>query len=262
MSKFLVRFFCGNAIFITLFRLALASFLIVCGSATANVVSVGALSSNDDGNSSSIFDSLNGREWLRWDVLKGLTYAQTVALTTSGSRFDGWSVARNQDALSFLTALLGPNSCAVINFDVCINSVSNDVQRLMGDSYSPNVQGGPYNDFDDYIYFLSDNGFGYEVGVIETLKFRNATVSSVFFKHEQWQIVDADRAGTRLGEEMGWLLYRDLPLNVPEPGSIWLVLLGLLVTYTMRGARLIGYVMKAMMGMFPPQTGHTRGNTS
>ncbi len=208
-------------------KLACAVIAIACGTASAAVVSVGALTSNSDGSTSSIFDSQNGREWLRWDVLKGLTYAQTLDVVAPGGAFDGWKIAKNADAILFLNALVGANSCGAVTFDVCINPVSSNVSLLTGDSYTPNVLGGPYNDFDDYVYFLSDNAFGYEVGVIETIKFPRGGSSSVFFKHEQWQIADADSAGTRAGEEMGWLLYRDSTSSVPEPGPVFLVLLGL-----------------------------------
>lgn len=217
-------------------RFAAATLLIVCGSANATLVSVGALSSNDDGSTVSIFDSKNQREWLRWDVLKGLTYAQTVALTSTGGQFDGWKIATNSDALMFLNALVGQNNCENVSFNVCTSSVSDDVRFLTGDSYSPNVAGGPLNDLDDYVYFLSDNAFGYEVGAIETLKFRRDVAPTVYFKHEHWQIADADSAGTRQGEEIGWLLYRDVVGSVAEPGTEALLALGLLVT-TLHGRR-------------------------
>lgn len=212
-------------------KLACAAVSIACGTASAAVVSVGALTSNSDGSTSSILDSLNGREWLRWDVLKGLTFAQTVDLVAPGGAFDGWKIAKNADAVLFLNALIGPNSCTAVPVVSCVNPVSDDVRLLTGDSYSLNVLGGPYNDFDDYVYFLSDDAFGHEVGVIETLKFPRAGTSTVILKHDQWDIAGGDWAGTMAGHEMGWMLFRDTPLGVPEPGPVSLVLLGLFAAW-------------------------------
>jgi len=51
--------------------------------ASATPITIGSLSSNDDGSTEVITDSLNGLEWLRRDVLADLTYSQTLAAISS-----------------------------------------------------------------------------------------------------------------------------------------------------------------------------------
>ncbi|NUQ61377.1 MAG: hypothetical protein HUU20_02745, partial [Pirellulales bacterium] len=73
---------------------------------------IGSMSRDVVSNSPYIIDSLNNREWLGWDVTKGLTYAQTVAATQAGGMFAGFSIARNNDAQLFVDALIGAgNPC-------------------------------------------------------------------------------------------------------------------------------------------------------
>jgi len=72
-----------------------ASILLVSAQVGAAIITIGSLSTETDGSSEIINGSLNNREWLRWDILAKLNYAQTVAITTievavSGSADSGF----------------------------------------------------------------------------------------------------------------------------------------------------------------------------
>lgn len=71
--------------------------------ATAAPVTVGSMF-RDDG-SDLIVDSLNNREWLGWDVTKGLTSSQIQAATGNGEQFEGFHFADVVDARLFVNAL-------------------------------------------------------------------------------------------------------------------------------------------------------------
>lgn len=73
--------------------------------ASATPITVGALSSNDDGSTEIILDTLNDLEWLRWNVLSSLTYAQTLTAIGTGGSHEGWQIAHNAEAQLFINAL-------------------------------------------------------------------------------------------------------------------------------------------------------------
>ena len=64
--------------------------LLVSVQVNASPVTVGSLSSDDDGSTQIITDTYNNFEWLRWDVLADLNYTQTLAaIGSSGLIKDG-----------------------------------------------------------------------------------------------------------------------------------------------------------------------------
>ena len=79
--------------------------LLMGGAVYATPITVGALSSNDDGSTEVITDSLNNLEWLRFDVLADLTYAQTLAAIGAGGSHEGWQIAHNAEAAALEAAL-------------------------------------------------------------------------------------------------------------------------------------------------------------
>ena len=92
---------------IKMLKVALVGLILsVSGFTNAGLITIGSLSSNDDGSTQIINDSLNEREWLRWDVLADLNYTQALAATTSGAYSD-WTIATENDAIMFMTALTG-----------------------------------------------------------------------------------------------------------------------------------------------------------
>lgn len=207
----------------------LAFSLCLASGAQAAVVTVGSLTR--DTSASTISDSLNNRTWLGWDVTKGLTYAQTVAAIGAGGQFAGYSMARNLDAQLFVDALLGANLCSTAGDALCAFGISSALQigALTGDSYT-NVPGRD----SDYVWFLSDNGTGAEVGVVETI-LSTTFADGMLNKFNEWSsVTNADGysfSGALSSAPVGWLLYRDGAITgntVPEPGSLALAGLALL----------------------------------
>ena len=89
-------------------------FLLLSYSLQAAPISVNNLSWSGDSTDTIIQDSLNDREWLRWDVLADLNYSETLSALGSGSAYEGWKVATEADAFLFVDALTQPvfNACS------------------------------------------------------------------------------------------------------------------------------------------------------
>ena len=193
--------------------------LFLAATAHADPISFGALSSNDDGSTEIITDSLNGLEWLRWDVLDNLNYAQTLAAIGAGGAYEGWQIAGIDEAHQFVSALLSgvTNSCntSQITFTVCALPPPTNLTELLGNSFSTSH---------DYAWYLSDNGFEDEVGLLE-----HRFIDRRFSAMNEWSTIANSDAYSSSGSSspIGWLLYRQ-PIQVPEPGTLALLGIGLL----------------------------------
>jgi len=77
------------------------------------LITIGALTSNDDGSTSVISDTLNNLDWLRWDELADLTYAETLFQTSLVGHYLDWTIAGANEANLFLNTLLNSrHDCA------------------------------------------------------------------------------------------------------------------------------------------------------
>ena len=176
-------------------------------------ISFGALSSDDSGNTQVIADSLNGYEWLRWDVLGELNFADTVVATSSGGQFDGWRFAGAAEAQMFTNALLQntTNACSTFGSETCNFTMPNTLTGLFGDS-----GGGLYED----VNFLVDGEGGNPSGYMQYV--HEGDFGSLY------KTTDSGDLGNN-----GWLLYRTAgsnnppPTRVPEPGVLALFAFGL-----------------------------------
>ena len=191
-----------------LFALAV-SVLAISTSVNAAVVTHGSLSSDDSTNI--ITDSLNNYEWLRFDVLAGQTYADTLAAlnTQDGG---GWSIAGVTQANMFVDAMaLGsPITCASWN-DRCW-SLSN---------WNDGDFGNNWTSLYDNAYFLNDAG---RAGFIELYE----GPQEFNIDDDYWTIAEVDAfvaGGT--ARQSTWLTYREVSA-VPVPAAVWLFGSGLL----------------------------------
>lgn len=191
-------------------RIILGASLLLFLSAQVNaaIVTVGSLTTETDGSSILIFDSLNDREWLRWDLLSGASYQEVLNATSSTGTYSSFNIATSSDATLFTNAA---------GFPAC-----GDMTTIVG--YCGDLLGGfsvfgnSYYDGIDIAWFLSDNGIGDEVGY--------------FFHNNLLEAFGAYADFTDLNSvtnyyEIGWLLYRD-SVSVPEPPMVALMLAGLI----------------------------------
>ena len=192
-------------------------------------VTVGAMSRQD--GAAVIEDSLNNRQWLGWDVTRGLNYAQTLAAVQSGGAFAGFRVARSADAVLFVNGMLGlPNGCATGLSALCVQTENRDFERLVGESFYDYRSLFNANYDYDYAWFLSGDGSTNNAGGIEIVTQDNGA-DRISINHRINSIAGVDANLYRGTSPTGWLLFRDTPASVPEPGSLMLVMLAALAGY-------------------------------
>ena len=185
----------------------------IASAADAASVSYGALSSNDDGSTEVITDSLNNLEWLRWDVLADRNYAETVAATGAGGAYEGWSIADDVKAQAFTDALLrdhtnnctttGPGDLPVS----CGSGVTADFDALLGNNYAEGVS---------LAWFLANANANGDAGFV-TVGSAGGTVEKdvACCTIEETDVFSANGGSPQY--PVTWLLYRDAPEPTPVP---------------------------------------------
>lgn len=172
-------------------------------------ISIGGLSSDNDGTTETIVDEVNGLEWLRWNLLAPLNYAETLAQIAPGGDYEGWKIAHNSHAQLFVESLFynAANACTLTNNELCGTHTAGigKFTALLGDNH-----GSRY----DFAWFLSDNGSGEDVGYLQADK-----ESGQFFKINEWGTIgDSNYYSHKTNLSISWLLYREV--NVPAPPTI------------------------------------------
>jgi len=185
---------------------------VISFNAVAAVVSQGFLTSNDDGSSNIITDSLNNVEYLRFNVLADLTYAQTIAVldTQDGG---GWSIASPTDAVKFTEALIGTTACTHDGLSVVLSPCGS--LTAWYDGKLGNDHGSTY----DFAWFLDSGGQADYVRIKST--------GEVII--DDYNLADADEhavGGIYDYVAVTWLVAR--PVVVPVPPAVWLFGSGLL----------------------------------
>ena len=183
--------------------------------ASADLFTVGHLTTDTDiGNT--ISDSLNNREWLRWNILAHLTYDGTVEATTDvSSPAFGYSIATAADAALFLQAAGSTNPD-------CTNPGVFDSVDCVDLRYPFSIFGDNYNSSGDYVFFLNDAFIPDGVGQIYTLHVSLDTNLSVAWLFDNLR--DTDEFSNDEGHPLNaisWLLFKEVN-PVPIPAAIWL----------------------------------------
>lgn len=205
------------------FGIFLALFFTAINLVHASTVSVGSLSR--DTGSTTISDSLNSRDWLRWDLTNSYSYEQVIAAIGVGGIFQGFSIARNDDAQLFSQAIFGSGSaCTQTNAATC-GTVSGDLIAVLGDS-AASTPAVPGTVAQDIALFLSDNGTGLDLGWAVVWPNADRSVASLYKANEAASFATASQVAAS-SPQTGWLLYRASSVNViPEPSTLVLFALG------------------------------------
>ncbi|MBA6390262.1 PEP-CTERM sorting domain-containing protein [Colwellia sp. BRX10-3] len=191
--------------------------------AQAGLITIGALTSNNDGSTSVITDTLNNLEWMRWNESANFNYAEALLQNTSG-----WTIAGANQANLFLDALYnGISHGCSDNIDdslFCADSgsfSSEEYTALLGDS---STRGTSSIDaawfYDDEI---TDGKAGY-------LKLGSGTSNEKFNTYGTIAKTEVDRLLSN--ETIGWLMYRTT--TVPEPTTLTIFALGIIALASRR----------------------------
>lgn len=194
-----------------------ALFLSIPLSVNAAIITIGDLTTNDDGSTNIITDSLNNYEWLRLDVLAGYTYDETSAVlaTQDGG---GWNIAGIDEAWLFMDALYTNSTNFCDHSDTSFQECGLTDDTYYNGNFGDNSH--PLN-FQDVATFISDNGTEEEAGLIVLdTSFTSITLdaASIAYIDDRQQLI----------ADSSWLLWRSDSHNVPEPSTILLMSMGLL----------------------------------
>ena len=192
----------------------LAGFLLLGFVSSASAVTIGSLTYDETiADNEVITDSLNNLEWLRWDVLKDLTYAQTLDAISDTGEYNTWNIATFNEAQMFTVALLGTNNnnCTTSNNAYCGTS-GVDNHALTG--------GNNFNNGYGYAWFLSD---------ITEVGYMYNGVNGGIYKNNNWSSIAGSDSYSSSGANpsISWMLYRNTT-SVPEASSLYLLAFGLL----------------------------------
>lgn len=198
-------------------------------SANAGLITIGALTSNDDDSTSVISDTLNNLDWLRWDELADLTYAETLFQTSVVGDYSDWTIAGANEANLFLDALFNSrHDCATNTTELVTcgdsgNFTSAQYTRLLGDSSTRGASSVDAAWFYDDVITDAKAGF---------LNLKSGT-SNEKFNTFGATIADTDSystLGPSSAESIGWLMFRTstAPASVPEPSTLAVFAIGLM----------------------------------
>jgi hypothetical protein len=161
-----------------------------------------------------ITDGSTGIQYLGWNVLADLTYAETVAATAVGGAFESFHIASQTEAYAFYHAMggLGVDS-------VGLNLISTQV----GTNFSDGIFGNNHNTIFDYAWFISDEHL--DVGFINL----SHTLNKMTLSDAAMSIAVSDAfsaSGYNAHATASWLLVSDVAVSnvsaVPVPAAAFL----------------------------------------
>ena len=188
--------------------------LVVSTSVNAATITQGYLTTNDDGSTNIITDSLNNVEYLRLDVLADLNYAGTLAILSTQDG-GGWSIANADDAINFVSASIGADTPS------CSHDGTSVLTQLCGQlsGWYDGKLGNDYSSYSDYAWFMDANGEADYIHLPNTggIQIQDYDLNST----DIYATYSTDEATT-----VSWLTVR--PTVVPIPPAVVLFGSGLL----------------------------------
>ena len=189
-------------------------------SAQAGLITIGELTSNNDGSTTVINDTLNNLEWMRWNESAKFNYAEALLQNTSG-----WIIAGANQANLFLDALYSSVSsvdhkCSnnIYNSLFCADNeefTSAQYTALLGDSSTRGTSSI------DAAWFYDDVALDGKAGY---LKLGSGTSNEKF--NTYGSIAKTEEQRLLSDESIGWLMYRTT--TVPEPTTLTIFALGII----------------------------------
>lgn len=158
--------------------------------------------------------TLNGVTYLSFDVLKDLTYQETVDATSAGGAYTNYHIANADEALSLYNAIATTTATQT-------NGVS-DMFRDTTVHWGNGTYGDNFNNFSDAVFYKGDLGAaGYLLFDPQYIEY--CDTCRTYEATDQWA-----KGGLYEDTPVSWLLIQDTPSAVPVPAAIWLMGSGLL----------------------------------
>lgn len=188
---------------------------------SASAVTIGSLTYDETISGNEVItDSMNNLEWLRWDVLENLTYAETLSIIGVGGNYEGWNIATQSFAYMFTDALLGPSVVSSCTPNLFENNNCGDTTSDAGEVLGV----AQFTSGDHASFYLSDSS---RVGFVTV-----SNGASILQINNWADIAASDRfSDSGNASNVSWMLYRNLSSDVvaaPESSSIYLLAFGLL----------------------------------
>jgi hypothetical protein len=221
----------------TFLKSALKGLVLCCASLTANaeVITIGSLTLQS-ANDKYVTDSLNGFDWLRWDQVNTLNFAQLQKEIVTGGTYEGWSIAKTEQAGLFHEAIWGlgslPLDYLTVSFtkDILPHGTALEFVELMGRQPNSITSQGWFLDDDvDLKQVISEGDYG-DFGVsylrvnFDTTNWR---YNDSFFKAPATASYTINNTELAASKGKGFVLYRQ-SIAVPEPYTLAIIALGMI----------------------------------
>lgn len=203
------------------------NFAILTAEAIAGPITHGNLITNT--TDITITNTLTGIEYLRFDALANLTYAETLDEIGVGGTYFGWHIATQEEAFNFMNGALASTGNAFVDN----LGQTNASLALLG--YQDGDFGANHTSDKDSFWFLAEEGR--EVGWAAFTPFGGNNISINDFWND---IVASDSyavGGDFSNQSVSWLLVKNKSSPVPETSTLFLLWLGLVGIITRKKPR-------------------------
>lgn len=176
------------------------------------ITTYGNLTTDDATNY--ITDTVTNRQYTRFDAFD-LSYADTLLAVSAGGAFDGWSIATVDIADAFIRSALGVDASPCdgsVALSTACGGIGGWVDGAFGSSHSPYI---------DYFAYLSAGNVDLSISLVQI------SIYGIYDFGPWGYPANIDNyASSNFPYPINLLLYKDT-INVPEPGTLALLGLGL-----------------------------------